>query len=115
MNVMDSLFAVTRLTWSQCRENPEALGLFKKSQSFKFPLLETFCLDSLLQDITLPLNSSQPLPHNLLLYIFGPKVQEKDIPPEWIHHIFAPLNLLVGKKSCLCCNVKFLPTSAHYQ
>ena len=114
MNAIDSLYAVTRLRWPQCRENPTALALFKKSKGFKFPLLQTFHSDSLLHGIILPLNTDQPLPPKLFCYIFGPTVKEKEIPAEWIHYIFATLNLLVGKKICRCCNGNFLPTSGHY-
>ena len=112
MNTMDSLYAVTRLGWHQCRENPTALALFKKSKGFKFPLLHTFQSDNLLKGISLPLGHN--LPPKLVCYIFGPHVQLKEIPAEWIHYILATLCLLEGKTICLCCNGKFLPTSGHY-
>ena len=104
MNSIDALYAVTRMSWIECREDRVALFLFKKSGGFKFPILDTFKTDLLLTGIALPLHSGKSLPDNIYLYVFGSRVKKEEIPSEWHHYILATLNGLAGKKICECCN-----------
>ena len=105
MNSFDALYAITHMSWYEVLHDPETLALFKQCRGFRFPLLACFKQDPELWNIELPLPSSQPLPDDLLVYMFGPSVLRwKDtLDADWIHYIRASIAALQHRKICSCC------------